>query len=205
MIRNIVFDVGGVLLRLRYQGFVDYLGEAGVDTSDLPAWIARTNLEAHERGEIAGTEFLERMAGMARRPIDLRELERHWLDLFEKADDMFELAGGLMDRYRVFLLSNVGDLHWRHLDAQYGLERLTHGAIASYQVGSAKPSASIYREAERRFGLEPRVTVFIDDLPPNVAGAQACGWYAICHRRAADTCRQLRELGVALPAAFAQD
>ena len=31
MIRNVVFDVGGVLLRLRYQPFIEYLGGAGVD------------------------------------------------------------------------------------------------------------------------------------------------------------------------------
>jgi len=45
--------------------------------------------------------------------------------------------------------------------------------------------------------------VFIDDLPPNVAGAQACGWQAIHHREPVQTLRQLRALGVRLPAPFA--
>ena len=89
-----------------------------------------------------------------------------------------------MDEYRVFLLSNIGDLHWRHLNARYGFDGLAHGVIASFRVGAIKPSAAIYREAERQFGLEPAATVFIDDLPPNVAGAQACGWQAIHHRDA---------------------
>jgi HAD superfamily hydrolase (TIGR01509 family) len=199
VIRNVVFDVGGVLVRLRYQGFIDYMSGAGVDMSDLPAWLARIDLEAHERGEVSGAQMIERMAGMARRPIDPRELERRWLDLFERADDMFELARRLMDQHRVYLLSNAGDLHWRFLDEQYGLERLTHGAIASFQVGTAKPSASIYREAERRFALEPQATVFVDDLAPNVRGAQACGWHAIRHRSATDTRQRLRELGVQVP------
>ena len=72
-------------------------------------------------------------------------------------------------------------------------------------MGAIKPSAAIYHEAERRFGLEPAATVFIDDLPPNVAGAQACGWHAIHHRDPAGTRRQLRALGVRLPAPFAQE
>jgi FMN phosphatase YigB (HAD superfamily) len=118
---------------------------------------------------------------------------------------MFVLAAGLRDEYRVFLLSNIGDLHWRHLNARYGFDDLTHGVVASFRVGAIKPSAAIYRATERQFGLEPAATVFIDDLPPNVAGAEACGWRAIHHRDPAGTRRQLRALGVRLPAPFAEE
>jgi len=203
MIRNVVFDIGGVLLRLRYQPFIEYLAGAGIDMTDLPAWLERVDLAAHERGEITGDELLGRIAAMARRPLDADELRARWLDMFDRAHEMFELAAGLKDEYRVFLLSNIGDLHWRHLDARYGLDALTHGVVASFRVGAIKPSAAIYREAEQRFELDPAATVFVDDLPPNVAGAQACGWRAIHHRDPAETRRQLRALGVRLPAPFA--
>jgi 2-haloacid dehalogenase len=203
MIRNVVFDIGGVLVRLRYQPFIDYLASAGIDMTDLPAWLERVDLAAHERGEITGEELLGRVAAMATRPLDPGELRGRWLDMFDRAQEMFDLASGLMGDYRVFLLSNIGDMHWRHLDALYGLEALTHGVVASYRVGAVKPSAAIYREAERRFDLEPAATVFVDDLPPNVAGAEACGWRAIHHRSAAATREQLRALGVRLPAPFA--
>jgi FMN phosphatase YigB (HAD superfamily) len=203
LIRNVVFDIGGVLLRLRYQPFVDYLVAAGIDMTDLPAWLQRVDLAAHERGEITGEEMLRRISTMARQPLDPDELRARWLDMFDRAQEMFELAGGLRDEYRVFLLSNIGDLHWQHLNARYGFDALTHGVVTSFRVGAIKPSAAIYRETERRFGLEPSATVFVDDLPPNVAGAQACGWRAIHHRTPADTRRQLRALGVRLPAPFA--
>jgi FMN phosphatase YigB (HAD superfamily) len=203
MIRNVIFDIGGVLLRLRYQTFIEYLAGAGIDMSNLPKWLEQVDLAAHERGEITGEELLGRIAAMARRPLDADELRERWLDMFDRAHEMFDLAAGLKDEYRVFLLSNIGDLHWRHLNARYGFDDLTHGVVASFRVGAIKPSAAIYREAERRFGLEPPSTVFIDDLPPNVAGAQACGWQAIHHRDPAETRRQLRALGVRLPAPFA--
>jgi FMN phosphatase YigB (HAD superfamily) len=202
MIRNVIFDVGGVLVRLRYQPFIEYLVAAGVDMSDLPAWLAQVDLAAHERGEITGDELLERVAAMARAPLDRSELEARWLDMFDRAHEMFELASGLMADYRVYLLSNVGDLHWRHLDAQYGLDDLVHGTLASFRVGAIKPSEAIYREAERRFELEPAATVFVDDLVLNVAGARACGWQAIHHVDPAETRRQLRSLGLRLPPPF---
>jgi len=202
MIRNVVFDVGGVLVRLRYEPFIEHLVAAGIDMSDLPAWLARVDLAAHERGEITGEDLLERVAAMARMPLDRGELQARWLDMFDRAHEMFELASGLMTDYRVYLLSNVGDLHWRHLAAQYGLDDLVHGTLASFRVGAIKPTEAIYREAERRFALEPAATVFIDDLAPNVAGARACGWQAIHHVDPAETRRQLRSLGIRLPPPF---
>lgn len=205
MIRNVVFDIGGVLLRLRYQPFIEYLAGAGIDLSNLPQWLERVDLAAHERGEITGDELLGRIAAMACRPLDVDELRTRWLDMFDRAQDMFDLAAALKDEYRVFLLSNIGDLHWTHLNARYGFDGLAHGVVASFRVGAVKPSPAIYRETERRFGLEPLATVFIDDLAPNVAGAQACGWQAIHHRHPAETRRQLRALGVRLPARFAAE
>jgi 2-haloacid dehalogenase len=205
LIRNVVFDIGGVLLRLRYQGFIEYLAGAGIDMTNLPRWLEQVDLAAHERGEITGEELLGRIAAMARRPLAPSELRTRWLDMFDRAQDMFDLATALKDEYRVYLLSNIGDLHWTHLNALHGFDGLAHGVVASFRVGTIKPSAAIYRETERMFGLEPAATVFIDDLPPNVAGAKACGWAAIHHRDAVATCRQLRALGVRLPAPFAPE
>lgn len=205
MIRNVVFDIGGVLLRLRYQPFIEYLAGAGIDMSNLPQWLERVDLAAHERGEITGDELLGRIAAMARRPIEPQELRARWLDMFDRAQDMLDLATALKDEYRVFLLSNIGDLHWTHLNERYGFDGLVHGVVASFRVGAVKPSPAIYRETERRFGLEPPATVFIDDLPPNVAGAQACGWQAIHHRDPTETRRRLRAVGVRLPPRFAPE
>jgi len=42
MIRNVVFDIGGVLVRLRYRPFIEYLAAAGIDMTDLPAWLEET-------------------------------------------------------------------------------------------------------------------------------------------------------------------
>ena len=204
-IRNIVFDVGNVLLPLNYGPFLAFLSESGVDLSDMPAWLARIGLEAHERGEIDGDAFLERLAGTAGRPLDAARLRASWLDMFDVAPEMFELAKGLMSGYRVFLLSNIGDLHWEYLDGRYGLGGLVHGALALFRAGVAKPSAAIFREAERRFDLTPVHTVFIDDLSANVLGAEACGWHGIHHRDPATTRAALQRLDVRLPAMIAGD
>jgi FMN phosphatase YigB (HAD superfamily) len=203
-IENVVFDVGNVLLPIDHRPFLAFLSDSGVDLTDVPGWLERIGLDAHERGELDGEAFLERLAGTCSRPLDRRRLRASWLDMFSEAPDMFALATGLMAEYRVYLLSNVGDLHWTHLDARYGIAGLVHGALASFRAGVAKPGAAIYREAERRFGLEPARTVFIDDLEANVRGAESCGWRAIRHRDAATTRAALRALEVRLPVIFGE-
>lgn len=202
MIRNVVFDVGNVLVKLHYQPFVGYLVQSGVDMSDLPSWLKSVDLEGHERGDVPGEILLDRIAGMASRPMDPAELRTHWLSMFERWDEMFALASGLMADHRVYLLSNIGDMHWAHLDALYGLDTLVHGACASFRVGAIKPHVDIYRKAEVMFDLDPAATVFMDDLLPNVTAALECGWHAIHHTDAGVTRSQLRALGVRLPAPF---
>ena len=202
MIRSVVFDVGNVLVKLHYQPFVAYLMRSGIDMSDLQGWLANVDLEGHERGDVPGEVLLARIADMAARPMDPAELRTQWLSMFERWDEMFALASGLMADYRVYLLSNIGDMHWTHLDSLYGLDSLVHGACASFRVGATKPHADIYRKAELMFGLEPATTVFMDDLLPNVTAARECGWHAIHHTDASLSRAHLRALGVRLPAPF---
>ena len=148
--------------------------------------------------------FLERLADTSGRKLDPVRLRSSWLDMFDEAPEMFALATGLMSDYRVYLLSNIGDLHWAHLEGRYGLGGLVHGALASFRTGAVKPHAAIFREAERRFDLEPARTVFIDDLSANVRGATACGWRGIHHLDPVTTCAELRRLGVRLPVHFTE-
>ena len=202
-IASVVFDVGNVLLPLDYGPFLAMLTESGADLTDLPGWLARIGLDAHERGELRGEVFLERLAASSRgRALDPARLRGAWLDMFDEAPEMFALATGLMSDYRVYLLSNIGDLHWAHVDARYGLGGLVHGALASFRAGAVKPQAAIFRAAERQFDLDPACTVFLDDMEANVRGAEACGWRGIRHVDAATTRVALRRLDVHLPAIF---
>jgi HAD superfamily hydrolase (TIGR01509 family) len=116
--------------------------------------------------------------------------------MFELEPAMIELAHRLSERHRVFLLSNIGDLHWAHLSREYRLHAIGHGALPSYVAGVMKPHPAIYAQAERRFALEPAATVFIDDRAANVATARARGWHGIVHQGYPDTLARLQTLGV---------
>lgn len=196
-IRNVVFDIGWVLVHLDYKRLTTFLRDHGADVADMRGIVARIELERHETGELPGDALLENLARLGTRPIDLAALRGHWDDMFELQMPMVRLAERLAERYRVHLLSNVGDLHWVYLVREFGLHRIGHGALPSFVAGVMKPHPDIYAQAERRFGLEPRATVFIDDLPANVAAARARDWHGVEHRDIAQTTAALAALGVA--------
>src|SRR6185369_1167013 len=122
--------------------------------------VNRIGLADHETGRLTGRGLMEQVAALGRRPMALDVAHASWLDMFELQPRMVDLAHRLSDRYRVYLLSNIGDLHWSHLCREYGFHRIGHGALPSFVAGCMKPDPAIYAEAERRFGLVPRSTVF---------------------------------------------
>jgi FMN phosphatase YigB (HAD superfamily) len=196
VIRNVVFDIGWVLVRLNYQPLLGFLAAHGAAVHDRESVMSRIPLEEHESGRLPGRALLECLAALAKQPVSLEDTLAKWLDMFELDAAMVELAHALSERYRVFLLSNIGDLHWTHLAREFRLHAIGHGALPSYVAGIMKPHVAIYREAERRFALGPAATVFIDDRADNVAGARGCGWQGIVHADHGATLAGLRALGV---------
>jgi HAD superfamily hydrolase (TIGR01509 family) len=196
LIRNVVFDIGQVFLRLNHRPFLGLLSDKGIDASNMDALLERIAFNDHETGKIHGSAMLERFARLASAPLSVAELHEKWVDMFELQPRMVELAHRLSERYRVYLLSNIGDLHWAHISREYGIHQIGHGALLSYLAGVMKPHEGIYVEAERRFALEPGATVFIDDRAENITAAKARGWHGIVHSAYDTTLAELRALEV---------
>ncbi|HVS76020.1 MAG TPA: HAD family phosphatase [Steroidobacteraceae bacterium] len=197
MIRNVVFDIGWVFVHLNHRPFLDFLSAHGADAPDLDSVLVRIALEDHECGRMDGRALLERCAALGQRPMSLEAAHASWVDMFELRPEMVDLARRLSERYRVYLLSNIGDLHWAHLSRAYQLDRIGHGALPSFAAGCMKPHDGIYVEAERRFSLTPEETVFIDDRAENIAAARRRGWHGIVHGGYDTTVGALRDLGIA--------
>jgi 2-haloacid dehalogenase len=195
-IRNVVFDIGWVFVRLDYGPIVEFLRSRGAAVSDIRSVLAQVALGEHESGRLPGSGLLEQLAALTTAPVRLTEVHAKWVDMFELEPAMVDLAYRLSAGHRVYLLSNIGDLHWAHLSREYRLHRIGHGALPSYLAGVMKPHPQIYAEAERRFALEPAATVFIDDRSDNIDAARARGWHGIVHTGLEDTVGALRGLGV---------
>lgn len=193
---DVVFDIGRVLVALQPERLLGLLREHGAVVRTLEEVTDRIDLAAHETGRLDGVQLLRQIAALAPQPMDLRALEVAWVDMLRPDLAMLQLADRLRSRHRVFLLTNVGELHWTHLEQVVGLHHYALDVLRSDLAGVMKPDPKIYLEAERRFALSPAQTVFIDDRPENVEAACARGWQAFVHRDPAVTIATLRRLGL---------
>jgi len=83
LIRNIVFDIGWVFVRLNYLPILGHLKAHGAEVGDRDAVMERIGLADHECGRLPGRGLLERLAALARQPVSLEEMHAHWVDMFE--------------------------------------------------------------------------------------------------------------------------
>ena len=80
--RNIVFDVGDVLVQLRYGPFIEYLAAAGADCA-IPGLGGMARARAsRERRAAPGERSLSRLRRSSPRPLDPRRARAAWLDMF---------------------------------------------------------------------------------------------------------------------------
>lgn len=193
---TIVFDVGRVLVRLDFGRLLGFFAAHGVSLDNPDLLMRRIGLREYESGGFDGEELLRRITLQGDGSMPQALLREHWLGVLSPEPAMLDLARALAATHRVFLLSNIGDLHWDHLDEKIGLSRIGHGALPSYRAGACKPDEAIYQRAEQEFDLEPVRTVFIDDLEANVETALRRGWRGIVHEDRERTLAALRELGL---------
>lgn len=199
LISDVVFDVGRVLIDFSYDQFAATIRRHGAICDGPEDFLAHVNLVGYEHGEISSDEFLRQLNGLLNEPLPQNELRAAWNDLFSPIREMLAVAGTLKQHCGVYLLSNTSELHWQHLQEAFGLDKISHDRLASYEVGAMKPNPEIFSAACSRFDLHPETTVFVDDLEDNVKGAIACGWHGIWHQSPAVTKSALERLtGVAL-------
>ena len=180
MIRNIVFDMGNVLIHYIPQVFMDRLG---VPAEDQPL-LAREVFGSVEwirmdRGTLGQEEAVAAME--ARLPRRLWEYARRlvlgwWLDgplmPVEGMAALLEELKGL--GYGLYLLSNATVRQPEYFPGIPG-SQFFDGAVISAHWKVLKPEREIYEILFREYGLEPSECFFVDDLNINVEGALCAG------------------------------
>ena len=196
MIRNLVFDMGGVLYRWEPETALRlYPGEDGRilygAVYGSPDWRRQDSGEIDEDGMIA--------AARARLPDRLKpEAARlvRWYELTGPVPGMEELARDLSERgYPLYLLSNVGFAFHKYKSMIPALKYFT-GEFISAEHRLLKPEPEIFRVFLGEFGLRAEESLFVDDVAANIEGARAAGMEGIVFEGAENLRKQFRERGI---------
>lgn len=200
-VRVVVFDFGNVVAFFSRQRAAEQMAAfapAGVSVGEITEFLFYTDLEPRiESGQLAPAEALRLMrARFHLRGTDV-ELIRAFADMFTPNEPVCQLIPRLKRGYRLALLSNTNEFHYRQFRAQFA-ETLQHFdlVVTSHEARMRKPDPNIYRLVEKRLKCVASECLFIDDLAENVAAARACGWHGIVYQVKDDLLAQLRQAGV---------
>lgn len=200
MIKNIVFDMGNVLIRFEPKLFIEQAGAVGEDRELLMrevylslewARMDRGSLTEEEAAALICRRVPERLHDTVRRLVGM--WDRPLLEvegMCELVEELKELGCG------IYLLSNASfrqHAYWPRIPAS----RFFDGTLISADVRLVKPQPEIYRLLWERFSLRAEECFFIDDAIMNVEGAFFCGMPgAVFHGDVRELRGKLREAGV---------
>jgi putative hydrolase of the HAD superfamily len=200
-VKAIVFDFGKVIGFFDHRRALERLRPYTRKTAEeLYAAVYDGTLEDdYESGRITSAEFLRRLHEVGTFTCSDEVLAGHFADVFWPNQEVCDLVPRLKPRYRLVLGSNTNELHARHYVRQFA-DTLRHfdGLVLSHEVGVRKPKAGFFGHCVGRAGCRPAECVFVDDLPANVAGAEACGLRGVVYTGFGDLCQRLAALGVRL-------
>lgn len=211
-IKNIIFDLGGVVIDLERARAVQALGNLGIADSDilLGQYEQKGPFLLLESGKITASQFFDGLLPICHQGTSCTDIQ----DAFERF-----LVALPMERletiralracgYRLFVLSNTNPVMYNHwIDLAFRQEGLSindyfDGIVTSFQERTCKPDTRIFSNLLSRYGLNAAETLMLDDSEANCESARSLGINAIQIQRAgsdsfAEVCRSLKEAGAA--------
>ena len=186
-IRNIVFDLGGVLVDLDFKAAINGLQEAGFANvkEQLLAFDRGGIFQKFEVGEITADEFRAAIRENSTVTLTDEEVDGLWnAMLLEIPREKLELILELRGKYMVYLLSNTNSIHWDYVCKNafnyrgFRVEDYFEETFLSYEMHLAKPDKAIFEKVLHDANLLPEETLFIDDSEANCKAAQEVGIHA---------------------------
>ncbi|HUI10838.1 MAG TPA: HAD family phosphatase [Bacteroidota bacterium] len=183
-IRAVAFDLGGVLVRNRYE--MPILRNAAKALGTTPAAlhaIMRRELGPLERGKQNEVEFWRLICRRLNRPVPPpRVLRSLWSYRYRRNvhlnNGVKRLVLALKRAYPVIAISNTIPAHIR-VNRALGVYDLFDDVLLSSEIGLRKPDREIFRRGLRLTGSSARNTLFIDDDMRWVRAARRSGLCAI--------------------------
>ncbi|MDH6367923.1 epoxide hydrolase-like predicted phosphatase [Breznakia sp. PH1-1] len=173
MIKNIVFDIGNVVLGFKpIEYFSMYENGEYVcrQIFQCPLW------KEYDRGTVKLAEIEAQVTTEMPQFIDLvHEILDKWMDVLVPLETLSYIDVLKSLGYRIFLLSNLSYDAAVYIEENVDLFQKVDGYVLSCNEKVIKPEVEIYETLFRRFNIKAEESIFLDDLEANIEGAKALG------------------------------
>ena len=186
--RNLLFDIGGVIIDINKDNCVKAYKAIGMDDIDqlLDEYVQAGFFASLELGEISPEEFRQEIRKHIPSEVSDSQIDTAF-KAFVTGLPRERLANlrRLRQHYKVYALSNTNPIIWSYIEELFQGEGLTakdyfDGFVKSYEAHIMKPAPEIFRLAQKKLGIVPEETLFFDDSAENCRIAATLG-FQTCH------------------------
>ncbi|PZR30139.1 MAG: HAD family phosphatase [Azospira oryzae] len=183
-VKNIIFDLGGVIINLSVPSTVLAFAKAsGKSVDEVAALVNSPGFINYEKGLISDEAFRQHVREELNWQASDNEIDESWnAMLLDIPLERLQLLERLKKSYRIFLLSNTNEIHLRKfnqiLDSTSGQKEMDgyfHKAYYSHRMKMRKPDVEIFEFVVNENELNPEETLFLDDNLSNLKGAEMAG------------------------------
>jgi putative hydrolase of the HAD superfamily len=176
-----LFDIGRVLLDFDFESSLSRLLPAGCPDAHERLSRLLERKDEFESGAVDPDEYVNWALGVLGSQATEEEFRHAWQRIFTPNEPMWKNVRKLSSAgHRLILFSNTNAIHCPWVFDEYPEFSLFHEAVLSFEVGAIKPHPPIYQHAVDVHDLDPASTLYIDDLPDNIATGREFGF--LCHQ-----------------------
>ena len=180
MIKNIIFDIGNVILAWTPKKVLEDLLPNHSDLDALlvelsPTWLA---FDCGNLSEQQAIDQINQQSGIS------KDIVRSFID--KTRDALIPLPGSIelletlvQNQYQLYCITNMSHQTYHYLTERYQFWNYFIEIIVSGLEKCLKPAPEIYQSLLDRAMIQPEESVFIDDLAENIEGARALGIHGI--------------------------
>ncbi|MHC1703551.1 MAG: HAD family hydrolase [Tenuifilaceae bacterium] len=184
-IKNIIFDLGGVILNIDYHLTIDAFKKLGFDDFDTLFTQARQTgvFDKLDKGLVTPDEFRNGIRELAKKTFTDEQIDNAWnAMLLDFPVHRLKLLEQIHSQYKTYLLSNTNQIHIevynQILFNTFGIKTLSlffDKEYYSHVIHMRKPDAEVYELILNQNGLKAEETLFIDDSEHHIIGARKVG------------------------------
>jgi FMN phosphatase YigB (HAD superfamily) len=186
MIKNIIFDLGGVFIKIQYQKTSQAFKDLGITNFDdfFKQDFCNDLFEQLEVGKVNDIEFYTQFRALTKTNLTNHQIKDAWNAMLGSFwQDRLDWLEGISKRFNIFLFSNTNAIHYNAFMQQYHAENSTRKPLNNYfieayysqNIGLRKPTVASYQYIIDEQKINPNETLFIDDTLKNIEGAKLAG------------------------------
>ncbi|NLL31480.1 MAG: HAD family phosphatase [Clostridiales bacterium] len=200
MYKNIIFDIGNVLLSFEPKEYMKTkikIREENIEKLFNEIFLSEEWLML-DRGTIEEPMAIERIIERnAELSEDIKTVFKDWYSILVPIPKTVELLKSLKSKgYNIYYLSNFHDLAFKDVTNKNEFFNLFDGGVVSYEEKLLKPEEEIYKRLIERYNLIPEETIFVDDTKVNVEAAKKLGIRAFVFESPEKFEEDLRKLNI---------